>query len=255
MENSNSRAQDSAERALVGHSARPWGFWATIGFSCVILLAYFAAAAAVIAVFVALGFGQDSSRDSDEIVAALMENGFAISLSMIVSAFVGLLILWLACVVRKNIKIADYLALKSFSLKALLFWVGILILFNLIIVLLSYAIQFQDMADLYWPLLDETRNRYIFLFAALVCAPVFEEAFFRGFLYRGLAESKMGVPGAIVLSSFVWSIIHLQYNLDILLIIFFLGVLFGLIRFHSGSVSLTMVLHAIHSAWSFAFIT
>ncbi len=49
--------------------------------------------------------------------------------------------------------------------------------------------------------------------AFCIAAPVSgRSCFARGFLYRGWAESLLGVAGAIVLSSLVWTSLHLQYD-------------------------------------------
>ena len=78
-------------------------------------------------------------------------------------------------------------------------------------------------------------------------APVQEELFFRGFLYRGLSTA-IGPWVTILLTSAVWSVIHLQYNLFFLAEIFLLGVTFGWLRMRSGSTILTLLLHGTMNA-------
>ena len=82
----------------------------------------------------------------------------------------------------------------------------------------------------------------LFFFSFAVLAPVQEELFFRGFLYRGLSTS-IGPWTTIVLTSAVWSMVHLQYEWFFLAEIFVLGVVFGWLRMRSGSTILTMLLH------------
>ena len=53
---------------------------------------------------------------------------------------------------------------------------------------------------------------WLLVIAFCVAAPVSEELFARGFLYRGWSESFLGPAGAIVLSSLVWTSLHLQYD-------------------------------------------
>ncbi|MFX6031676.1 CPBP family intramembrane glutamic endopeptidase, partial [Acinetobacter baumannii] len=53
---------------------------------------------------------------------------------------------------------------------------------------------------------------WLLVLAFCVAAPISEELLARGFLYRGWSESFLGVPGAILLSSLVWTIVHLQYD-------------------------------------------
>ena len=68
-----------------------------------------------------------------------------------------------------------------------------------------------------------------------------EEFFARGFLYRGWSESFLGSTGAIVLSSLVWTALHLQYDWFFLGEVFSIGLLLGYIRYRSHSTWLTMV--------------
>src|SRR6185436_19531912 len=86
---------------------------------------------------------------------------------------------------------------------------------------------------------------YFFSFAVL--APIQEELLFRGFLYRGLSLS-FGPWTTILLTSAVWSVVHLQYNWFYLGEIFLLGAVFGWLRMRSGSTILTILLHGTMNA-------
>ena len=44
-------------------------------------------------------------------------------------------------------------------------------------------------------------------------APLSEELLFRGFLFSGLAKSKLGLLGAGVLTSLLWTLLHLGYSI------------------------------------------
>jgi CAAX protease family protein len=78
-----------------------------------------------------------------------------------------------------------------------------------------------------------------------VTAPICEEIIFRGFLMRGWSGSRMGVFGAILLSSLLFTAIHVQYNLPTLVTVFGLSLVFGVMRWHSGSTVLTILLHMV----------
>jgi len=80
--------------------------------------------------------------------------------------------------------------------------------------------------------------------AVLFAAPLGEELAFRGFLYRTL-ELKFGGIAAIVVTALGWAALHIQYSLTAMLVIFAGGLLFGAIRRYSGSLYLTMTLHAL----------
>ncbi len=85
----------------------------------------------------------------------------------------------------------------------------------------------------------------LLILALVVAAPVGEELFFRGFLFRGWAESRLGPAGAIVLTSVLWAVIHLQYDWFQISHIIAGGLLLGWLRYRSDSTLLTILLHGL----------
>jgi membrane protease YdiL (CAAX protease family) len=79
----------------------------------------------------------------------------------------------------------------------------------------------------------------------VVGAPLVEETFFRGFLFRGLAASPLGGPATIVVTSLAWAAIHLQYDLYDMGTIFLLGLLLGAFRLITGSLWPPLLMHAL----------
>jgi membrane protease YdiL (CAAX protease family) len=88
---------------------------------------------------------------------------------------------------------------------------------------------------------------WLLLLAFCVAAPVSEEFFARGFLYRGWSESALGPAGAVVLSSLVWTALHLQYDWFFLGEVFSIGLLLGYLRYRSQSLWLTILLHGLNN--------
>ncbi len=86
------------------------------------------------------------------------------------------------------------------------------------------------------------------LFAVVVIAPLVEESFFRGFVYKGV-ENRLGPFWAVAFTAVPWTLIHLgQYEPAYIVSILCLGVLFGLARWKSGSIFLPLALHAINNS-------
>ncbi len=83
--------------------------------------------------------------------------------------------------------------------------------------------------------------------AVVVAAPVAEEFLFRGFLFRGWSESRLGVIGAIVLVSILWSLLHVGYSSVVIGVIFVMGVALSWLRWRTGSTTLTIMLHVLHN--------
>lgn len=77
----------------------------------------------------------------------------------------------------------------------------------------------------------------------LVVSPVFEEILFRGFLFEELEASAIGPMATIVLTSSLWTLLHIQYDWHTLVQIFVSGLLFGSVRRWSGSTPLAILLH------------
>ncbi|MBN2190270.1 MAG: CPBP family intramembrane metalloprotease [Candidatus Aureabacteria bacterium] len=80
-------------------------------------------------------------------------------------------------------------------------------------------------------------------------APIIEEIFFRGILYRG-CKRFLGVAGASLLSAFLFSAVHM--NLLSFLPIFGLGIAFCHIYEKTGSIYSSIIFHAIHNALGLA---
>ena len=73
---------------------------------------------------------------------------------------------------------------------------------------------------------------------------MFEETFFRGFLFRGIQQTWMGNIGAILITALLWASIHMQYDLYQIALIFVHGIVLGCVRVKSNSIVTTMFLHA-----------
>jgi membrane protease YdiL (CAAX protease family) len=88
---------------------------------------------------------------------------------------------------------------------------------------------------------------WLLVIAFCVAAPISEEFFARGFLYRGWSESFLGPVGAILLSSLVWTALHLQYDWFFFGEVFSIGLLLGYLRYRSNSTWLTVVVHGLNN--------
>ena len=86
----------------------------------------------------------------------------------------------------------------------------------------------------------------LFFIAVVIVAPITEEIAFRGFLFRGLSASWLGVAGTTVLTtSAAWAAMHVQYDWSRSAQIFLIGLLLGWLRWASGSTLLTILLHVL----------
>jgi uncharacterized protein len=79
--------------------------------------------------------------------------------------------------------------------------------------------------------------------AIIVAAPVGEELLFRGFMFRGFVhEPRDALPGILVIA-LIWSLLHLQYDWFGKSQVLAIGMLFGFVRWRTGSTTLVILLH------------
>jgi uncharacterized protein len=81
--------------------------------------------------------------------------------------------------------------------------------------------------------------------AIIVTAPIGEELLFRGFLFRGfIHEPRDAMPGILIIS-LIWSMLHVQYDWFGTSQVFVIGLLFGFVRWRTGSTTLAILMHVL----------
>ncbi|WRP07462.1 type II CAAX endopeptidase family protein [Rossellomorea aquimaris] len=79
--------------------------------------------------------------------------------------------------------------------------------------------------------------------SAAIISPIYEEIFYRGFLYRWL-RTRIGLTGALLLSSLIFTIIHIPtYN--VMPVNFFSGILFALAYERTNSIWPAVLIHGL----------
>lgn len=79
-------------------------------------------------------------------------------------------------------------------------------------------------------------------------APLSEELLFRGFLFSALAKSRLGVLGAALITTVLWTALHAGYTVIGLAEIFVIGLLFSWLLYRTGSLLVTIVCHAVYNS-------
>jgi hypothetical protein len=229
-------------------AARPprvWQFWGTALWGLFIFAAMFIGQFAVIAYFVLRqGFPIDVER-----AIATVGGGLTITLSVITGLPAVLAAAWLATHFAR-MSFTDYLALRWPSWKHLI--IAAIGLAALVMAwdLMSRATSREITPGFMVEVFKSARAEgiiWLLVLAFCVAAPVSEEVFASGFLYRGWSETKLGIPGAIVLSSLAWTALHLQYDWYFFGEVFCIGLWLGYMRYRSGSTWLTIVIHGLNN--------
>ena len=211
-----------------------------------------AAQTLVMLIFVVLNMAYATGRQAPpmQMIERLMHDPLMLCIGVLASVPVTLGIVWLAVKRRRGWRLADYLALRGFTLTQFVIWFLVLagVLWAGDQLLQSVG---DDSGDAFIrALLLSGRFIAPLLFAVTVAAPFVEELLFRGFMFRGLAASRAGLTGAIVLPNILWVSLHAQYARPTLTILFAMGLVLGLARHFSRSVTLPLVLHATSNAVS-----
>jgi hypothetical protein len=235
---------------------RLWGAWATIGLGLAIGLLFLAAQTLALIFVAVVRIASAPIPDVVDYIYGLASNGLAVSLASIVSAITGTAFIVLFVKIRGNKSVADYIGLKRISWKTV---VAVILVFVLVFAAISgLEILFNSLTgtsssdSVNTDFMTDTYSTAGWLpllwVAVVVFAPVFEEVFFRGFLFVGLERSRIGVAGTIVFTSLVWASLHMQYNLVGMATIVIMGIVLGVMRHRTHSLWPTIIFH---SLWNF----
>ncbi len=215
-----------------------WGYWTTLGWSIVAFL---------FGQFVGFGVLLWLRRgDWDSILLAPFDGVLVtifIALSNPVTIAVLAVAVWLA---RSDL--SDYFALKwPTGHDVTIGIVGLAVLIATTDVLLfvtgrDLTTQFQLQA---YSTASAAGWLLPILATTILIGPAGEEVLFRGFMFRGLVRSSRSAWPAIVVISVLWAMLHIQYDWTGMLEIFATGLFLGWMRWRSGSLLLTFLLHAL----------
>jgi len=220
----------------------PWGLLGTIVWGALGVCAWFAVQFAVIIAFVVW---RDTTAPGSVDMQKLANDGFLLAFVTIMAAPAWIGVSAFAARLRKW-RVRDYLALLSPRRGEVAFGIAclaaLLIGFDLLTLLLGRDVVPGFMREAYISA-RTSGSLVLFFLAVVIVAPISEEVAFRGFLFRGLSASWLGVSGATIATSAAWAAMHVQYDIFTLGQIFCIGLLLGWIRWASGSTLLTIMLH------------
>jgi membrane protease YdiL (CAAX protease family) len=250
MESLESSASPAAPTPVIPaqRHQRIWKFWGTALWGGFGFAAMAAGQTAVVAWFV---LRQDGPINLAAAVRDVVGDGFAISLSVILGVPAVLAALWLPIRLSRT-PFADYLALRWTSWSNLLIGVGALFVLVLGWEGLSRVLGRESAPDFMIDVAKSARADgalWLLVVAFSAAAPISEELLARGFLYRGWSETLLRPAGAVILSSLVWTALHLQYDRDWFAFgeVLSIGLLLGYLRYRSGSIWLTVILHGLNN--------
>lgn len=167
---------------------------------------------------------------------ALRHDGLLIGAGVLGGATAGLAVL-LASVPR------SVLGVERAAPRAVALWLGVALLQVAIVDAGAWATG-RPLVEAAW--VDAYHTAPVALLAlALTVTSIFEELYFRGLLQGALAQTRLGTPGAIVVTALLFALAHFPSDLWRFADVLSAGLLLGVARQRSGSTLVTMVPHVL----------
>lgn len=230
-------------------ATNPYGAWATLAFAAIILTLLVISQLVAIGIFAYLLLPQQIPASIALLVQQGTYNGSVVSLSIFSAAICCILLIFLL-IKLKQTHIKHYLALQQFSWKVARLFLGIFIAYVAMTELLATLLNKTPMA-FFEPLYYTAKPVWLIWLAVVLVAPVYEEVIFRGFLWQGLVNSRLGLVGASLITSGLFTLIHAsQYGWFELMAVFSLGMLLAFARHFSHSLWLPILLHILNNGLS-----
>ena len=228
-----------------GKEFQKWGLVGTLVWGFIIALVFVVVELVTMVIYIIINYGDVAASDYEKLISDLQHNGTILSIGSFATLFVcGAMILGIVKI-KKGSNLKDYLGLQSVDLKSVRYWVLILAALIVLTDALSMLLDIPVVPEVMLSLYSSAESPWLLWTAIIIAAPIFEELFFRGFLFSGMKSSIIGPVGAILVTSFLWAAIHVQYDMYFMAVIFLMGLGLGVARLKTKSVLLTILLHSL----------
>lgn len=222
----------------------PWGGWATLGLGMAMLAVYiFAQSAATIGVMAIHAIRQGGKISEQFETVAL--DGDVLGLAILLGAPLAIFFAGWLIKLRQGPTLAVYLGWHWPKWRSVIRWsLGM----AAVIVgseLLTGWLNRPDVPEVMLAIYRTADFKPLLWLGIVLLGPAAEEVIFRGFLFHGWQQSRLGNWGTILLTALLWAGIHLQYDAYGIATIFTYGIFLGLIRWQTGSMLLCVVLHSV----------
>lgn len=220
-----------------------WGLVATLLWGLGIAFSFVVVQSIAIFAYLTRGKTGLSEQQLQELADAAQNDGNILALATLATAGSCVPLIFGVAKLKPESNVAEYLAVNAVSPKTVGLWLAVVALFiaasDGLTVLLGRPLVPEVMTTTY-----ASANPVWLLWLAIVAAaPLFEELFFRGFLFKGF-QGALGPAATIVITSLLWAVIHLQYDVYNVGLIFISGLLLGAARIRTNSVLTPLAMHA-----------
>ena len=232
-----------------------WNIWWTFLWAFALIIVWQLTLS--LALMVTAGFStlSDSSFDldlfnGDQFTRLLFNNmldGDVAGFAAFTTIFVICPACWLLGKVRPHWGGWEYLGVERVKWWHWPVWGAVTCGFGVLFGYLGPSLGVEEMDDSMVEMADTTDFPILLFLGVAIAAPLVEEFIFRGVLFRGWRESKMGLILTLVLTSFIWTSLHVQYPAIILWYLFFFGIVLGLAREWTGNIWVPVWMHCVNN--------
>lgn len=175
----------------------------------------------------------------------LVFNGDLVAQEAFWSGLVCTLLILVTVHFWKREQMALFLGLRLPSVKQVGIWLGVFLLLGLVIEgIARFNPAFQT--DFMKQVIGSTTNMVMLFLGVGVLAPVFEEFLLRGLLF-GSVRHIMDEHATVAITAGVFTLMHMQYDWTVMLLVLPMGVVLGYSRSRSGSIWVPIMLHMMNN--------
>lgn len=231
-------------------TGKTWGFWSTVGLSfCVWAVFVFAQTVVAVAALLFLSL-RNPGANIEAIAQALVTNGTVLAIATLISTPICIAVICAFIRLRRGATISAYLQLNPINrrtLRQLVVWNGLTVVFIYTADFLKSLLPRANPPTFTLDIYESASVLPLLYLAIVVAAPLFEEIFFRGFMFQGLLQSRLGAVGTILVTSAIWAVIHSQYDSYDMAGIFFFGLLLGVAQWRTQCLYVAIAMHAFNN--------
>jgi len=227
-------------------AGHPWGLWPTLGFSLAVLFSWLAATAFVAMLYPPSAEVPRLESGQETLAFASPEDGTFLAVSALFLGVLSALVCLFCAALKRGISLRSYFALRVVPVRQLAYWIAV----ALVIAATS------DMLGAFWgrPIVPDSMLRayrsVIFeplLWIAIVIGTLSQEVFFRGFLFAGIRQSRLGDFGAVAVIAAA-AAIQSQNGLYGISTAFVLGLALGYARIRTDSLVVPLFMSGVTAA-------
>ena len=223
---------------------KPWGFWATLGMSLAILFVWIVVQVIVTILYFVFATARSLPGGPSN---SWLEDGTLLAISTLTTAIISAPLCVLCAALKPGISVKDYLGLRAVPVWQMLRWLALTTLICAASDTLTWSLGRQVIPDFMLNAMTSVGFEPLLWIAVIVGAPLFEEFFFRGFLFAGIQNSRLGNTGAVLLTTAAWAGLHIQYDLFQIALLAVGGLSLGYARIRTNSLAVPFLMHALNN--------